>query len=114
MPDLSSNKFRAAIEVLQKGRDVLIEAMADEILEQGIDLIDGGYQFNEFLEAQGTRLHFLSLLLSQLEQSADALDESLSAPPPPPPPKPPAKKRNRSRAKKIQQKVSTEGTPEDL
>ena len=29
------NKYRAAIEVLQKGRDVLVEAMADEILDQG-------------------------------------------------------------------------------
>jgi hypothetical protein len=114
MSAATSNKFRAAIEVLQKGRDVLIEAMAEEILDQGSDLIDGGFQFNEFLESQGTRLHFLSLLLGQLEQSADALDEALVTPPPPPPPKPPAKKRNRSRPKKIQQKVSTEGTPEDL
>lgn len=106
------NKYRAAIEVLQQGRDVLVEAMAEEILEQGSDLIDGGFQFNEFLESQGTRLHFLSLLVSQLEQSAEALDEAMTAPPPPPPPKAPARKR--TKAKKIQQKVSTEGSPEDL
>jgi hypothetical protein len=110
------NKYRAAIDVLQKGRDVLVEAMADEILDLGPDLVDGGYQFNEFLESQGTRLHFLSLLVGQLEQSADALDEALTAPPPPPPPKtPPAKKRApRTRSKKIQQKVPTEGSPDDL
>jgi len=109
------NKYRAAIEVLQKGRDVLVEAMADEILDQGEDLVDGGFQFNEFLESQGTRLHFLSLLVGQLEQSAETLDEALTAPPPPPPPKTPARKRSpRPRSKKIQQKVPTEGSPDDL
>jgi hypothetical protein len=112
MSDPLYNKYRAAIEVLQKGRDVLIDALADEILDQGVDLIEGGYQFNEFLESQGTRLHFLSLLVGQLEQSADALDEVMTAPPPPPPPKAPARKR--TRAKKIQQKVSTEGSPDDV
>jgi hypothetical protein len=109
--DPFSNKYRSAIEVLQKGRDVLVEALADEILDQGTDLIEGGYQFNEFLESQGTRLHFLSLLVSQLEQSAEALDEALAAPPPPPPPRSPARKRSKS--KKIQQKVPTEGSPDD-
>jgi len=113
MNDPLFNKYRAAIEVLQKGRDVLVEGMADEILDQGSDLVDGGYQFNEFLESQGTRLHFLCLLVSQLEQSADALDEAMTAPPPPPPKAPP-KKRTRAKAKKLQQKVPTEGSPEDL
>lgn len=108
------NKYRAAVEILQKGRDVLVESMADEIIEQGSDLVDGGFLFNEFLESQGTRLHFLSLLVTQLEQSAEALDETLTAPPPPP--KAPAKRRTRSntRPKKIQGKVSAEGSPEDL
>ena len=108
------NKYRAAIDVLQKGRDVLVESMADEILDQGDDLVDGGFQFNEFLESQGTRLHFLSLLVCQLEQSAEALDEELTTPPPPPPPKSPVRKRTRSRSKKIQQKVPTDGSPGDL
>jgi len=107
------NKYRAAIEVLQKGRDVLVEAMADEILDQGPDLVDGGYQFNEFLESQGTRLHFLSLLVSQLEQSADSLDEILTAPPPPPAPPSTRKRAPRAKAKKIQ-KVPTEGSPDDF
>ncbi len=110
------NKYRAAIEILQKGRDVLVESMADEILDQGSDLVDGGFQFNEFLESQGTRLHFLSLLVGQLEQSAESLDELLTAPPPPPPqaPAPPRKRTSRPRTKKIQQKVPTEGSPDDL
>jgi len=114
MSDTPFNKYRAAIEVLQKGRDVLVQAMAEEILEQGPDLVDGGYQFNEFLESQGTRLHFLSLLMGQLEQSADALDEVLMAVPPPPPPKAPVKRRSRARSKKIQQEMSAEGTAEDF
>lgn len=113
MSEPLNNKYRAAIEVLQRGRDVLVDALADEILDQGSDLIDGGYQFNEFLESQGTRLHFLSLLVGQLEQSADALDESQSAPPPPPP-KSPARKRPRARSKKEQQKVATEGSTDDV
>jgi len=108
------NKYRAAIEVLQKGRDALVDALADEIVDQGTDLIEGGFLFNEFLESQGTRLHFLSLLVSQLEQSAEALDEAQVAAPPPPPPREVAKKRTRSRAKKVEQKVSTEGSADDL
>jgi hypothetical protein len=96
------NKYRAAVEVLQRGRDVLVEGLADEILDQGEDLTEGGYAFNEFLETQGTRLHFLCLLVSQLEQSAEALDESRT--PPPPPPKTPVKRRSRS--KKLEQQTS--------
>jgi hypothetical protein len=113
MPQPLTNKYRAALEVLQKGRDVLVDAVADEILDQGLDLIDGGYQFNEFLESQGTRLHFLTLMVSQLEQSAEALDEVMTAPPPPPP-KAPAKRRPRSKPKKIEEKVSREGSTEDF
>jgi hypothetical protein len=114
MSEQSENKYRAAIEVLQQGRDVLIASMADDIIEQGSDLVDGGFLFNEFLESQGTRLHFLSLLVSQLEQSADALDEALASPPSPPPPKAPARKRSRPKTKKLQQKIPTEGSPDDL
>jgi hypothetical protein len=114
MSDPMHNKFRAAIDVLQKGRDVLVDSLADEILDQGPDLIEGGYQFNEFLESQGTRLHFLCLLIGQLEQSAEALDEMLTAPPPPPPPKSPGRKRARPRPKKMQEKVPAEGSSEDL
>lgn len=104
MPDRLFNKYRAAIEVLQSGRDVLVEGLANEILEQGEDLIEGGFLFNEFLETQGTRLHFLGLLVSQLEQSAEAL-EGVHVPPPPPPPKAPAKRKSRAKPKKLEQQA---------
>jgi len=111
MPDTSFNKFRAAIEVLQRGRDVLVEGLANEVLDQEDNLSEGGFLFNEFLETQGTRIHFLSLLIGQLEQSAEALDEARPVPPPPPP-KAPAKRRTRS--KKIQQQTSKERSAEDI
>lgn len=77
MPSPSdASKYRAAIDVLQKGRDVLVEAMTDEILDQGEQFAEGGFLFQEFLETQGTRLHFLSLLVAQLEQSAEIAEES--------------------------------------
>jgi hypothetical protein len=110
MSDTSFNKYRAAIQILQRGRDVLVDSLADEVLSQADDLLDGGFLFNEFLEAQGTRLHFLSLLVSQLEQSADALEEVVVEPPPPVEAKPPRKRRSRS--KKMPQQA-TEGKPDD-
>ncbi|WP_435005701.1 hypothetical protein P12x_003507 [Tundrisphaera lichenicola] len=97
MSDHANNKYRAAIEVLQRGRDVLVESLADEVISQSDDLIDGGFLFNEFLEAQGTRLHFLSLLVSQLEQSADLMEEAAIETPPPPAPKAPRKRKSRSK-----------------
>lgn len=101
MPDTAFNKYRVAIEILQRGRDVLVEGLADEILEQGDDLTEGGFLFNEFLETQGKRIHFLTLLVSQLEQSAEALNEMQLQPPRP---KAPAKRR--PRPKKIQEQAS--------
>ena len=103
------NKFRAAVEVLQRGRDLLVADLADDILNQADDLIEGGFLFNEFLETQGTRLHFLSLLLAQLEQSAEAMEETRAAKLPPPP----APKRRRSRAKKLPQQASKEETADE-
>jgi len=111
MLDTSFNKYRAAIDVLQRGRDVLVEALAEEILDQGENLAEGGFLFNEFLETQGTRIHFLSLLIGQLEQSSETFEETRPTPPPPPP-KTPAKRR--SRAKKIQQQASQEKSADDL
>ncbi len=107
------NKYRAAIEVLQRGRESLVEALADEVLAQEDDLLDGGYYFNEFLETQGTRLHFLSLLVSQLEQSADSLDEANAEPPHPPQPQPKASRKRKPRAKKITQQSSAEGKADE-
>jgi hypothetical protein len=75
MTDTNFNKFRAAAAVLQRGRSTLVDTLAEEILDQSDELLDNGYQFHEFLENQGTRLHFLGLLLACLEQSAEELDE---------------------------------------
>ena len=103
------NKYRAAVEILQRGRDLLVESLADDVLEHADDLIEGGFLFNEFLETQGTRIHFLSLLVAQLEQSAEALEESRAAELPPPP----APKKRRTRSKKLPQQASKEGTTDD-
>lgn len=96
------NKFRAAVAVLQQGRDLVVDAIADDVLDQAETLLDGGYQFHEFLETQGTRLHFLTLLIQQLEQSAETVEEAL----PPPPEK--VKKLRKPRAKKLQSRASVE------
>ena len=113
MPHLKRNKYRIAIEVLQKGRESLVESLADEILCQEEDLLEGGFLFNEFLEAQGTRLHFLGLLVAQLEQSADTVEEAgLQVPDPEMMlPKPPRKRK--PRAKKMAQQAS-EPKPDDV
>jgi len=115
MPGQQSNKFRTAIEILQRGRDILVEGLADEVLDREEDLAEGGFLLNEFLESQGTRLHFLGLVVSQLEQSAEALEESRPAPAPPPVPEPapkPAAKR-RPRAKKLSQPTAGKQSKDD-
>lgn len=73
------NKYRAAIELLQRGRDTLMDELAETLLDQGEDLLSGGFLFNELIESHGTRLHFLCLLLSQMEQSAEVFDEAQAA-----------------------------------
>ncbi len=75
MRDLPNNKYRAAMDVLQKGHDLLVEGLADEVLDQRENLLEGGFQFHEFLESQGARLHFLGLIMGHLEQSAEILEE---------------------------------------
>jgi len=120
MCDTVFNKFRAAAQVLQRSRDMMIEAMAEDVLDQADDLTENGFLLNEFLETQGTRLHFLTLVLSQLEQSAEAFDEmAASQPPPRPAPKPAASqattpRKRKPRAKKITQNAPAEGTIEDF
>jgi hypothetical protein len=101
------NKFRAAIEILQRGRDQIVDVLADDVLDNCEDMMESGYAFNEFLEGQGTRLHFLALLVQQLEQSADALDETWAAAESPPPERPAPKKR-KPRSKKITGQASRE------
>lgn len=110
MPHGLFNKYRAALEVLQRGRDTLVEDLADEIVDQADDYRTDYYAFNELLETQGTRLHFLGLLMSHLEQSAEAFDEAQV---PPPIPRPPVRRR-RVPAKKVQQQTSNERSPEDV
>ena len=107
------NRYRAAIEVLQRGRDLLVDELADQVLDQADDLVEGGFAFNEFLEREGTRLHFLALLVSQLEQSADSYDEAHATPPPPPIPEEPKPKKRRSRAKKVSRPASAEEPAEE-
>ena len=107
------NKYRTAIEVLQRGREVMVEDLAHEVLDRQDDLVEGGFLLNEFLETQGTRLHFLCLLMGQLEQSAEALDESRVPPPsvPAQATKPPTKRR--TRAKKLTQQTSGKGLSDE-
>jgi len=107
----SMNKYRAAVEVLQKGRDLVVDAIADDVIDQADDLLDGGYQFHEFLETQGTRLHFLGLLIQQLEQSAEVVEEAQA--PPPPPVETKARKPRKPRTKKLQGQASAEGKTGD-
>jgi hypothetical protein len=84
----------------------MVESLADEVLAQEENLIDGGFQFHEFLETHGARLHFLGLILGHLEQSAEFIDELNSEPPralqlPPKPPGPRVKRRSRGRGAQI-------------
>ena len=75
MRDLPLNKYRAAMEVLQRGHELLVESLAEEVLDQQENLVAGGFQFHEFLESHGARLHFLGLIMGHLEQSAEFLEE---------------------------------------
>ena len=106
------NKYRSAIDVLMSGRDVLIGTLADEIIDQAENLVEGGFLYNEFLETQGTRLHFLGLMVAQLEQSADIFDEAHYAPPTSPQPVP---RKRKPRVKKLAtQQASPESKPDDV
>jgi hypothetical protein len=105
------NKYRSAVEILQRGRDVLVDEMTEEILDREDELAEGGFLLNEFLEAQGARLHFLSLLVSQLEQSAEALEEPRQPAPPAPSAKPAVKRRPRT--KKLTEQAAGKGTADE-
>ena len=111
MSEPNLNKYRAALEVLQRGRDQLVDSLAEDILDQGEDLLDNTYLFNEMIEGQGTKLHFLSMLVAQLEQSAEALDEVRAAAEEPPPA--PTPRKRKPRAKKLPQQTSREGKTDE-
>lgn len=70
------NRYQKAVEVLQKGREVLLRDLAEDIIDRAEDFEEGGFLFQEFLENQGTKLHFLYLMVSQLEQSSEAFEEA--------------------------------------
>ena len=50
--------------------------LTEEILDRAEDFTEGGFLFQEFLENQGTKLHFLYLMVNQLEQSSEAFEEA--------------------------------------
>ena len=126
MPAPNSNKYRAALEILQRGRDRMVDELAEKVLDQSDDLLESASLLNEFVENQGTRIHFLSLLLAQLEQSAEQLDELNGIPSdlipenfvlesddfeiPIKQPEPPKRKR-KPRTKKLPEQASREGEP---
>lgn len=70
------NKYREALERLQRCREQLVEQATDQILDPDEEILEHTYLFHEFLENRGTQLHFLTLLASQIEQSADEWDEA--------------------------------------
>jgi hypothetical protein len=102
-----TNKYRTAMEVLQRSRDQIVEDMADQVIDQAEDFLEGSYLFSEFLEGQGTKLHFLGLLLAQLEQSAEQLEEAQAAAEPVTAPK----RKRKTRPKKLPEQSSCEGEP---
>jgi|APCry1669189034_1035192.scaffolds.fasta_scaffold01590_5 hypothetical protein len=69
-----ANKYRSALEVLQKGRDMLVDELADAVSVHGEDLLQSPFLLTEILEGHGTKLQFLMLLISQLERSAEDVD----------------------------------------
>lgn len=80
MPRPHANKYRNALEVLQKGRDLLVDELAETVASHGNDLLESPFLLTELLEGHGSKLQFLMLLMSQLERSAedeDGMDISL-------------------------------------
>ena len=74
MPRPQANKYRNALEVLQKGRDMLVDELADAVSVHGEDLLESPFLLTEILEGHGSKLQFLMLLMSQLERSAEDID----------------------------------------
>jgi len=64
-------KYRAAIGVLNRARESMLDSLADTILEMDGEFRQGGFQVNEFLEVHGSRLHFLCLMISQFEMAVE-------------------------------------------
>jgi hypothetical protein len=106
------NKYRLAMDVLQRGRDQIVDELAEQVLDSGDDLLESPYLFNEMLEGQGTKLHFLGLLMAQLEQSAEQLEEAEArVEAAEAKPSAPAPRKRKSRAKKAIGQASPENEP---
>ncbi|WP_158633506.1 hypothetical protein [Tautonia sociabilis] len=73
--------LQAAVSVLNQAREAMLDQMAETVLSMADEFAEGGFQVNEFLELNGSRLHFLCLLISQLEQLGEL--RALSSPPTP-------------------------------
>ncbi len=73
------DKLRAAVAVLTRARESMLDQMADTVLAMADEFDEGGFQINEFLELNGSRLHFLCLLIGQLELLGEM--RAMDAPP---------------------------------
>jgi hypothetical protein len=71
MPRACTNKYQTALEILQKGRDVLVDELAEAVVDHGDDLIESPFLLTELLEGHGSKLQFLMILMSQLERTAE-------------------------------------------
>jgi hypothetical protein len=65
------NKYRDALDVLRRGRDLLVDELADAVNDRAEDLLESPFLLGELLENHGMKLQFLTLMMSQLEQLAD-------------------------------------------
>lgn len=68
------NKYRAALRILQQGRDRFADELADTVLDRSDELLESPYLMTELVESQGSKLHYLAMLMAQLEQSAEDQD----------------------------------------
>lgn len=102
------NRYQLAVDVLQKGREVLLRDLTEEILYHAEDFEEGGFLFQEFLENQGTKIHFLYLMLSQLEQSAETFEATARRS------RAATKKSNRRKTEEFQEPVAACATESDV
>lgn len=78
-PKRPENKYRKALDIFNQARNIMVEALADEILENEDDYRDAGFLFQEFLESRGPRMQFVSVIAGYLEHAAETFDERWSA-----------------------------------
>lgn len=67
----NTNKFRGALDVLRRGRDMMVEELADAVNDRAEDLLESPFLLTELLEHHGMKLQLLALMMGQLEQLAD-------------------------------------------